>query len=89
MPSDQLNENILIKAGVDDFSFRIINPEEVKNLTDDALLHLLDLKENFHMTEECFENILADISSIFGILDLECLKNLLDYRGVGKQKIIN
>lgn len=73
----------------DNFSFRIINPMEVENLTDDALNHLMSLKETFCMSEECFENILVDISSIFGILDLESLKDLLEYRGVGLEKTIN
>ncbi|HCB63980.1 MAG TPA: hypothetical protein DEP20_01260 [Fusobacteria bacterium] len=82
------NVNSLLNES-DNFSFRIINPMEVENLTEDALAHLINLKQSFSISEECFENILVDISSIFGILDLECLEDLLEYRGIGQNKIIN
>lgn len=82
-------ESLILESHLDDFSFRILNPLEVENLTDDALEHLLNLRQSSSISEECFEEVLIDVSSIFGILDLECLKDLLNYRGVNSKKIIN
>ena len=78
-----------IEDDFDNFSFRIINPVEVENLTPGALAYLMNLRDSFSITEEAFEEILADVSTIFGILDVECIKDLLDYRGIGVKKIIN
>lgn len=73
----------------DDIKFRLINPSEVENLTDSALDYLMSLRGSHKISEESFEEILQDVSSIFGILDTECLKDLLDYRGIGVNQIIN
>ena len=73
----------------EDLKFRVINPNEVENLTDDALNYLLELKGMNKISDDSFEEILTDVSGIFGTMDKECLKDLLNYRGVGEERIIN
>lgn len=73
----------------DEIKFRLINPYEVENLTDSALNYLMSLRGSHKISEQSFEEILQDVSSIFGILDTECLKDLLNYRGIGVNQIIN
>lgn len=70
-------------------TFRVLNPLEVENLTVEALDHLITLRDSYTITSEVFEKILVDVSAIFGILDLVSLKELLDFRGIGSNKIIN
>jgi hypothetical protein len=74
---------------IDHFTFRIINPVEVANLTDEALHYLMFLRDSYSVTEICFESILADISSTLEIIDVFKLKDLLKCKGIFEKKVVN
>lgn len=76
-------------SGKEGFSCRILSEDDMKNMTQDAISHLVDLRLNFLICDADFEDVLLDIAHVPTIIDLECLKGILDYKGIINTKIIN
>lgn len=74
---------------IEDVKMRVITSREVKNLTEDALKYLLSLKSENKITEDTLEDILTDISRLYNKIDINTLKEILDYKGINTKKVIN
>ena len=72
-----------------EISFRVINPTEIRNLTDDATEHLLAMRNDNFISEEVFEDVLLDVSISLTVVDLNVLKDIIGRKSLANQRIVN
>ncbi len=72
----------------DNFSIRVVTPQEVENLKPEVLDYIMWLKDEHRLDDAAFESIIVLLAG-FGEADLDTVKELLHSKGLDKERVIN
>lgn len=88
---DDLLEEIFqtLNTQQEEVKFRVFSPVEIMNLSDEARDYLLQLKTEMIISDEEFEEILDEVSMSFFTLELGHIKEILNFKGISENIIIN
>lgn len=79
----------IINLNNENLKLRLVHPDEIQNLTDDAKEYFLYLKDMNIITEKEFEETLNDIMLFNNTIDIASLKNYLNQRSIYKETVLN
>jgi uncharacterized protein Smg (DUF494 family) len=88
---DDLLEEIFetLNSKKEEVKFRVFSPVEIINLSDEAKEYILKLKSDMIISDEEFEEILDEVSMSFFMLEVEHIKEILKFKGISENIIIN
>lgn len=72
----------------DDFSIRVVTPEEVENVKPEVLEYIMWLRDEHRLDDSDFESLMMMLSS-FAEADLDVVKEIVQNRGLDKKRVIN